>query len=78
MWCGFVKDVRTLIEQGDAETMRVIHNIRLLQEKMQSEEIMGIATKAQQYHRPRVSAGDEAIRGTDSPSYEASVLLPHA
>jgi hypothetical protein len=47
MWCGFVKDVRILIEQGDPETMRVIHNIRLLQEKMQREEILEEAKKSE-------------------------------
>lgn len=32
--CGVVKDVRTLIEQGDPETARAVHNIRLLQERL--------------------------------------------
>lgn len=35
--CGVVKDVRTLIEQRDDETMRIIRNIKLLREKLGAE-----------------------------------------
>jgi site-specific DNA recombinase len=36
--CGFIHDVRTLIESGDPETMRILHNIRILQKEMQNTE----------------------------------------
>ncbi len=75
-WRGFVDDVRTLIQSGDPETMRVIHNIRLLQEKMQSQKVIEKATEAEQHQRPRVSAEGGAVHDTNSPTFEASEL-PH-